>query len=55
MKLDDKARLLIGSNPATLVAINPDGSSQVSAVWIMVQRTADGEAAGGRKVTQRSR
>ena len=55
MKLDDKARLLIGSNPATLVAINPDGSSQVSAVWIMVQRTADGEAAGRRKVTQRSR
>ena len=44
-----------GSNPATLVTMNPDGSSQVSVVWIMVQRTADGEAAGGRKVTHRSR
>jgi PPOX class probable F420-dependent enzyme len=43
VKLDDAARLLIGSNPATLVTINRDGSSQVSVVWIVVQRTADGD------------
>src|ERR1700739_2424537 len=43
MKLDDAARLLIGSNPATLVTINRDGSPQVSVVWIVVQRTANGD------------
>ena len=43
MKLDDNSRLLFGSNPATLVTINRDGSSQVSVVWIAVQRTADGD------------
>jgi PPOX class probable F420-dependent enzyme len=43
MKLDDAARSLIGSNPATLVTINRDGSAQVSVVWIVVQRTADGD------------
>ena len=42
MKLDDAARQLIGSNPATLVTINRDGSPQVSAVWVTVQSTADG-------------
>jgi hypothetical protein len=31
MKLDDTARLLIGSTPATLVTVNRDGSPQVSA------------------------
>jgi PPOX class probable F420-dependent enzyme len=43
MKLDDTARQLIGSNPGTLVTINRDGSSQVSVVWIAVQRTANGD------------
>ena len=43
MKLNDTARQLIGSNPATLVTNNRDGSSQVSVVWIVVQRTADGD------------
>jgi hypothetical protein len=43
MKLNDTARQLLGSNPATLVAINPNGSSQVSVVWIVVQRTDDGD------------
>ena len=43
MKLNDTARQLLGSNPATLVTINRDGSSQVSVVWIVVQRTADGD------------
>ena len=43
MKLNDTARELLGSNPATLVTINRDGSSQVSVVWIVVQRTADGD------------
>jgi hypothetical protein len=43
MKPDDTARQLIGSNPATLVTINRDGSSQVSVVWIVVQRTAVGD------------
>ena len=43
MKLDDSARLFIGSNPATLVTINRDGSPQVSVVWIVAQSTADGD------------
>ena len=43
MQLNDTARQLLGSNPATLVTINRDGSSQVSVVWIVVQRTADGD------------
>src|ERR1700739_1448718 len=42
MKLDGTARQLIGSGPATLVTTNRDGSPQVSVVWIVVQRTADG-------------
>ncbi len=42
MKLDDTARLLIGSAPATLVTLNRDGSPQVSVVWMVVQSTADG-------------
>src|SRR5258705_11716985 len=42
MKLNDSARQLIGSNPATLVTINRDGSPQVSVVWVTVQSTADG-------------
>src|ERR1700745_1050923 len=43
MKLNDTARLLIGSNPATLVTVNRDGSPQISVVWIVVQSTADGD------------
>jgi len=42
IKLDDTARQLIGSNPATLVTINRDGSPQISVVWVTVQSTADG-------------
>ena len=42
MKLNDSARQLIGSDPATLVTINRDGSPQVSVVWVTVQSTADG-------------
>ena len=43
MKLDDTARELIGSAPATLVTVNRDGSPQVSLVWMVVQKTADGD------------
>jgi PPOX class probable F420-dependent enzyme len=43
MKLDDTARQLIGSAPATLVTVNRDGSPQVSLVWMVVQKTADGD------------
>jgi PPOX class probable F420-dependent enzyme len=43
MKLDDNARQLINSDPATPVTINRDGSPQVSVVWMLVQRTADGD------------
>src|ERR1700752_4968895 len=43
MKLNDTERQLLGSNPATLVTINRDGSPQVSVVWIVAQRTADGD------------
>ena len=43
MKLDNAARELIASDPATLVTINRDGSPQVSVVWMVVQSTADGD------------
>ncbi|ATL68690.1 TIGR03618 family F420-dependent PPOX class oxidoreductase [Nocardia terpenica] len=43
MKLDDTARELVGSTPATVVTVNRDGSPQVSLVWMVVQRTADGD------------
>ncbi|OBK45275.1 TIGR03618 family F420-dependent PPOX class oxidoreductase [Mycobacterium sp. 1081908.1] len=43
MKLDDDARQLIASDPATLVTINRDGSPQVSVVWMVVQSKADGD------------
>jgi PPOX class probable F420-dependent enzyme len=43
MKLDDDARQLIDSSPATLTTLNRDGSPQVSLVWMVVQRTADGD------------
>jgi PPOX class probable F420-dependent enzyme len=45
MKLDESARALIGSGAdATLVTINPDGSPQVSLVWVALQSTPDGDA-----------
>lgn len=43
MKLDNDARQLVASDPATLVTINRDGSPQVSVVWMVVQSTADGD------------
>lgn len=43
MKLNDDARQLIDSNPATLVTVNRDGSPQVSLVWARVRSTAEGE------------
>jgi PPOX class probable F420-dependent enzyme len=43
MKLNDTARLLIGSDPATLVTVNRDGSPQVSVVWMALQSTTDGD------------
>src|SRR5438874_5073839 len=43
MKLNDSARLLIGSTPAILVTVNRDGGPQVSVVWMVVQSTADGD------------
>ena len=40
MKLDEHARALIGYGAdATLVTLNPDGSPQVSVVWIAVYST----------------
>jgi PPOX class probable F420-dependent enzyme len=43
MKLDDAARRLIGSGPATLVTVNRDGSPQISLVWMVLQSTASGD------------
>ncbi|WP_195165608.1 TIGR03618 family F420-dependent PPOX class oxidoreductase [Mycobacteroides abscessus] len=44
MELNDAARALIGAGAdATLVTINPDGSPQVSVVWVALQSTADGD------------
>jgi PPOX class probable F420-dependent enzyme len=44
MKLNDAARELIGKGAdATLVTLNPDGSPQVSVVWIALQSTSDGD------------
>jgi PPOX class probable F420-dependent enzyme len=44
MKLNDAARGLIGKGAdATLVTINPDGSPQVSVVWVALQSTPDGD------------
>ena len=42
MKLNAAARQLIGSNPATLVTNNRDGSPQVSVVWVRARSTANG-------------
>ena|SRR5215211_4737863 len=44
MKLVDHARTLIGSGAdATLVTLNPDGTPQVSVVWMALQTTPDGD------------
>jgi PPOX class probable F420-dependent enzyme len=44
MKLNDAARGLIGKGgDATLVTLNPDGSPQVSVVWVALQSTPDGD------------
>lgn len=44
MKLNDAARGLIGKGAdATLVTINPDGSPQVSVVWVALRSTPDGD------------
>jgi PPOX class probable F420-dependent enzyme len=44
MKLNDAARDLIGKGAdATLVTINPDGSPQVSVVWVTLRSTPDGD------------
>jgi PPOX class probable F420-dependent enzyme len=44
MKLNDAARELIGNGAdATLVTVNPDGSPQVSLVWVAFRSTPDGD------------
>src|ERR1700735_195176 len=44
MELNDAARDLIGKGAdATLVTVNPDGSPQVSLVWVALQSTPDGD------------
>ncbi|MEU1984622.1 PPOX class F420-dependent oxidoreductase [Nocardia sp. NPDC019395] len=44
MKLDDSARALIGAGAdATLVTVNPDGSPQVSLVWVALQDGPEGD------------
>ncbi|OBF17183.1 PPOX class F420-dependent enzyme [Mycobacterium kubicae] len=44
MKLNDAARDFIGQGvDATLVTLNPDGSPQVSLVWVALQSTPDGD------------
>jgi PPOX class probable F420-dependent enzyme len=44
MKLNEAARELIGNGAdATLVTLNPDGSPQVSLVWVALRSTPDGD------------
>src|ERR1700709_2300686 len=44
MELNDAARNLIGKGAdATLVTLNPDGSPQVTVVWVALQSTPDGD------------
>lgn len=44
MKLDHHAHALIASGAdATLVTLNPDGSPQVSVVWVAVHTTPEGD------------
>ncbi|GGF31577.1 PPOX class F420-dependent oxidoreductase [Williamsia phyllosphaerae] len=44
MRLNDSARALVGSGAdATLVTLNPDGSPQVSVVWVALRSTPEGD------------
>ncbi|OHU28287.1 PPOX class F420-dependent enzyme [Mycobacteroides chelonae] len=44
MELHEAARTLIGAGAdATLVTINPDGTPQVSVVWVALQSTPEGD------------
>jgi PPOX class probable F420-dependent enzyme len=44
MKLNESARAFIGAGvDATLVTLNPDGSPQVSVVWMALQSTPEGD------------
>lgn len=44
MKLEESARALIGRGAdATLVTLNPDGSPQVSVVWVALRSTPEGD------------
>lgn len=43
MELNDAARLIGAGADATLVTVNPDGSPQVSVVWVALQSTPDGD------------
>ena len=44
MDLNDAARDLIGEGAdATLVTLNPDGSPQVTVVWVALQSTPEGD------------
>jgi PPOX class probable F420-dependent enzyme len=44
MRLNDAARDLIGKGAdATLVTLNPDGSPQVTLVWVALQSMPDGD------------
>ena len=44
MKLNDEAREFIGDGiDATLVTLNPDGSPQVTVVWVALESTPDGD------------
>ena len=52
MKLNDAARELIGDGAdATLVTLNPDGSPQVSVVWVALRSTPDGDECDGHRRT----
>jgi PPOX class probable F420-dependent enzyme len=44
IKLNEAARELIGNGAdATLVTLNPDGSPQVTVVWMALRSTPDGD------------
>ncbi len=44
MKVSEAAREFIGNGvDATLVTVNPDGSPQVSLVWVALQSTPEGD------------
>ncbi|OBF81393.1 PPOX class F420-dependent enzyme [Mycobacterium sp. 852002-51163_SCH5372311] len=44
MKLNEAARELIGNGAdATLITLNPDGSPQVTLIWVALRSTPDGD------------